>query len=100
MVFQNHLHYSVGREGEGVFPTPWQSKLFHIADFTIWESDEIMICICIANWDPFPFWGFNSIQVIFETYVGWNKSRADYISLEKGRINKASLMRNDDLCTD
>ena len=63
MVFQNHLQSSVGREGEGVFPTPWQSKLLHIADFTIWESDEIMICICIANWDPFPFWGFNSIQV-------------------------------------
>ena len=41
----------------------------NIAYFTISETDEIMICICTVNWDAFPFWGFNSIQVIFETYL-------------------------------
>ena len=67
---------------------------------TIWESNEITICIFIANWGAFPFLGFNSIQDLFETYLSWNESRADHISLEKGRINKASMMRKDDLCTD
>ena len=64
---------------------------------TIWESNEITICIFIANWGAFPFLGFNSIQDLFESYLSWDESRAYHISLERGRIDKDSLRWKDDL---